>query len=63
MQDVIINAFQIVGICLLIAIVAAAAIVFRPGARRRRRRRRHSQRPRIDLFKPSHNGPPDEVDA
>lgn len=57
MQDVIIEAFQIIGACLLVALVAIAVIVFRPAARRRRRhRKRHSQRPRIDLFQPTRNG-------
>ena len=63
MQDVIINALQIIGVCLVIALVAVALIIFRPAARRRRRRKRHSDRPRIDLFKPSQNSAPAEPDA
>jgi Flp pilus assembly protein TadB len=52
MQDLIIHALSIIGVCLLIAIVAVILIMFRPAARRRRRRRRHSKRPKIDLFAP-----------
>ena len=63
MQDVFINALQIVGACVAIALVAVILILFRPTARRRRRRKRHSQRPRIDLFKPTHAEAPAEPDA
>jgi hypothetical protein len=50
MEDMIIGALTIVGVCLVIALAAIVIIVFRPSARRRRRHRRHSRRPRIDLF-------------
>jgi Flp pilus assembly protein TadB len=63
MQDVMIDALQIVGVCLLIAIIAVALAVFRPTARRRRRRKRHGQRNRIDLFAPARTEAPTEPDA
>lgn len=63
MQDVIIEALQIIGVCLLIAIVAVTLVVFRPTARRRRRRKRHAQRTRIDLFTPVKTEPPAGPDA
>ncbi|MEA3063968.1 MAG: hypothetical protein QOJ27_403 [Sphingomonadales bacterium] len=63
MQDVIIDALRIIGVCVAIAIVAVTLVVFRPTARRRRRRKRHSQRQRIDLFAPSSGEAPVEPDA
>jgi hypothetical protein len=62
MKHVIIGALQIIGACLLIAIVAVTLVVFRPTARRRRRRRRHTRQPKIDLFAPPSSDSP-ETDA
>ena len=57
-QHLIIGALEIIGACLLIALVAVALVIFRPAARRRRRHRRHSKRHKIDLFAPTRDETP-----
>jgi hypothetical protein len=63
MEDMMFDALEIIGVCLLIAIVAVSLVIFRPTARRRRRRKRHAQRPRIDLFAPPAEDLPPVSDA
>jgi hypothetical protein len=63
MQHAIIGALEIIGACLVIALVAVTLVIFRPTARRRRRRKRHSQRTRIDLFAPAQAEAPAQPDA
>ena len=54
MQDILTDTLAIVLTCLVITALAAGLVLFRPAARRRRRHKRHSNRSRIDLFKPAH---------
>ena len=62
-MHMVMGPLAIIAAGLLVATIAVVLVVFRPTARRRRRHKRHSQRPRIDLFKPPRTDPPVEPDA